>query len=637
MKIENSEIKDLYPQYSRVDQEDLNLTINYYWLEKIKDFYDQEYQLSNIIKEYYYDELQDRIQEILNWRKERKWEREEILRFYLKKFIRSSQETLDLLYSADLKRIIELAQEHPSAKYIYCMIKEEMFTDWMSDKEKKLRDLIPNFKTMSESNKEFLLLDIVDINDFEEVYKKHWKVRYAVFHMKWKIIYDIIDWKVKEITDMHKEIFFEIWYSHSMWWFSNQLDYLLSLDFKRICEISKDTNFELPLSKVIEMLEKEELEKEKNSLVTFEEKYDFLERNWYLYYNDKRDLRVIEDIIRNNDIDKAIEIIWLAENYHKYKNELYDKEYEEFLNKESHTKKEKIDFLTKESYSSFFRLPKYLQDDLCKYEIKDFIKFKEDYKWHYELKNFLLRKKFEWINIDEKWFFLNKCWHSIFIDNRRFHYLYDNEHEIDKIEFYCEKCNWKRTESLSQKLLANEIEKLYTWKITQNNRKILEWKEIDILLEEKKIWFEYNWVYWHRDDNWKSLWKINKAKEKWYKLYVIWESFFNKEYEPTMEVIEFLVNWKNNLYKIDKELKYKEVDWVYHIKKQTYSENTKNKLKEMIDEWKHIILEHEKEFWDWEMYLELWFKKVKEIWPMKHKFYDISYHDLWKIVFEYKK
>lgn len=104
-----------------------------------------------------------------------------------------------------------------------------------------------------------------------------------------------------------------------------------------------------------------------------------------------------------------------------------------------------------------------------------------------------------------------------------------------------------------------------------------------------------------------------------------------------MEVIEFLVNWKNNLYKIDKELKYKEVDWVYHIKKQTYSENTKNKLKEMIDEWKHIILEHEKEFWDWEMYLELWFKKVKEIWPMKHKFYDISYHDLWKIVFEYKK
>lgn len=62
----------------------------------------------------------------------------------------------------------------------------------------------------------------------------------------------------------------------------------------------------------------------------------------------------------------------------------------------------------------------------------------------------------------------------------------------------CRVChpNWHNT-SKAEKEIVENIKKIYNGPVLENDRKILEGKELDIYLPEKNIAIEYNGTYWH--------------------------------------------------------------------------------------------------------------------------------------------
>lgn len=88
------------------------------------------------------------------------------------------------------------------------------------------------------------------------------------------------------------------------------------------------------------------------------------------------------------------------------------------------------------------------------------------------------------------------------------------------------------------------LSKIYNWEIEQSNRKILNGKEIDLLLEDIKLWIEINWLYWHSDQHKEDknyhYDKTQLAKEKWYQLL----HFFDDEITQSMELMYSLIAWK---------------------------------------------------------------------------------------------
>ena len=60
--------------------------------------------------------------------------------------------------------------------------------------------------------------------------------------------------------------------------------------------------------------------------------------------------------------------------------------------------------------------------------------------------------------------------------------------------------------------LANFIESLGL-KVERNSRKILSGKEIDILIEDRKIAFEYNGLYWHSEERCERNYHLDKQEK----------------------------------------------------------------------------------------------------------------------------
>jgi hypothetical protein len=91
----------------------------------------------------------------------------------------------------------------------------------------------------------------------------------------------------------------------------------------------------------------------------------------------------------------------------------------------------------------------------------------------------------------------------------------------------CLKCNPPLySESRGETELFEFITSIYQGKIERNNRKILQGKEVDIYLEEIKIAFEFNGIYYHSEifqDKSKITFKKNKLKEMNINLITVWE------------------------------------------------------------------------------------------------------------------
>ena len=104
-----------------------------------------------------------------------------------------------------------------------------------------------------------------------------------------------------------------------------------------------------------------------------------------------------------------------------------------------------------------------------------------------------------------------------------------------------------------EKQFSEYIAKIYKWTMKTSDRKILDWKEIDILLTEANLWIEINWLYWHSDaqkeDKNYHLNKTELAKSKWIQLIHI----FTDEIKQWMELIFSILSAKWYLKKLNND------------------------------------------------------------------------------------
>lgn len=100
------------------------------------------------------------------------------------------------------------------------------------------------------------------------------------------------------------------------------------------------------------------------------------------------------------------------------------------------------------------------------------------------------------------------------------------------------------------KLRSNNIDNYPQLKIIPNDRTVLEGKEIDILLPDLNIGFEYDGIYWHKDRK-----QYDKEKDDlaWYKgiiLYHINETRNKKDkltnFKKVDKIIETCFSSKEN-------------------------------------------------------------------------------------------
>lgn len=138
----------------------------------------------------------------------------------------------------------------------------------------------------------------------------------------------------------------------------------------------------------------------------------------------------------------------------------------------------------------------------------------------------------------------------------------DSVFEISKPLYYkrneynttiCTNCNpISKNVSGKEIELLNFIKGIYNGEIIENDRSILEGKELDIYLPEKNIAFEFNGLYWHSElykDNKYHYSKYKRCKEKGVELFQIYEDSWdnNKDLVKSM-IINKLGLTKNKLY-----------------------------------------------------------------------------------------
>jgi hypothetical protein len=86
------------------------------------------------------------------------------------------------------------------------------------------------------------------------------------------------------------------------------------------------------------------------------------------------------------------------------------------------------------------------------------------------------------------------------------------------------------SESKGEIELCEFIESIYTGKVEKKNRKILQGKEIDIYLEEEKIAFEFNGIYYHSEifqDKSSVMFKKERLSQLGITLVTVWEDDWN--------------------------------------------------------------------------------------------------------------
>lgn len=105
---------------------------------------------------------------------------------------------------------------------------------------------------------------------------------------------------------------------------------------------------------------------------------------------------------------------------------------------------------------------------------------------------------------------------------------------------YCEKCN-KSGKSKEEEDLYNFIKSIYNGPIIRNDRSVLNGKEIDIYLPERKFGVEYNGLYWHSGDSHRHRDKWESAQKAGVDLMQIWSC----EWEQKRSIIESII--KNRL------------------------------------------------------------------------------------------
>jgi len=168
-------------------------------------------------------------------------------------------------------------------------------------------------------------------------------------------------------------------------------------------------------------------------------------------------------------------------------------------------------------------------------------------------------------------------------------------------------------------LLESNFNNILVWfwiKTILNDRKILNWKEIDIFLPNENIAIEINWLYWH---------SIKLGKDKYYHL--------NKTIQANKKNI-YLIHILEN--KIEYWIKLiKQILWIENF----INKNLKYKIKEKKD-FTIIVLDIKNEYYSFNdiLYLEKILKRIyinknlKIIWFLDLRYFNINEYNIFKIL-----
>lgn len=103
-----------------------------------------------------------------------------------------------------------------------------------------------------------------------------------------------------------------------------------------------------------------------------------------------------------------------------------------------------------------------------------------------------------------------KCCNAIREINRYNILSRTNDILCDVCKPYAEKANGK---SIEEQLFVEYIKSIYTGSILENDRNILNGKELDVYLPEKCLAFEFDGLYWHSDEFKECNYHVNKTNE----------------------------------------------------------------------------------------------------------------------------
>ena len=119
--------------------------------------------------------------------------------------------------------------------------------------------------------------------------------------------------------------------------------------------------------------------------------------------------------------------------------------------------------------------------------------------------------------------------------------------------YKCPKCSKSQKFSNNEKSLLKFIKKYYKDKIIENDKKILNGKELDIYLPKLKIAIEYCGLYWHSElykDNNYHLDKLNLCKGKGIRLIQVFEDEWLNKKSIVKSKIRHILGLNKNLPKI---------------------------------------------------------------------------------------
>ena len=144
---------------------------------------------------------------------------------------------------------------------------------------------------------------------------------------------------------------------------------------------------------------------------------------------------------------------------------------------------------------------------------------------------------------------------TIQLNRATFRFRYNNNIKL------CTLCNPIDNNSYGEKTLFEFITSIYEGEIITNDRKVLNGKELDILLPQENLAIEYNGLYWHSNAKVDKNYHLNKTEKcnlNGYKLLHVFED----EWINKFEIIKSII--RNNL-KITKKKTYARLTIVKEI------------------------------------------------------------------------
>lgn len=445
------------------ESEEEKVSLNLYSISLIlKEFWDEwvQYLRKKIIQD-----LNDK--EFIDWLidfKKKKWFTELIECFHsYKNFL--LEEDLDILWKIENrlwirnKRMLQTEWNEDYLEYVLRdnfdldFIENKMNIEWTSSLKRIIQNLLEEEKinSLSSEEKEFHKRS-------EELRKVFWRRSFDQYKYKEDLFNDFTN---EEIIEMFNYFKWEKLLNEIHYWLDQKKFYVWVSNF----------------------IEKKEM---------------FMEEFWRSFKSISDQKKA--DIIRNYDFEELKKvkddnwIEWIWDIIRKYEETDYWKKYKEFLKYFWHwfstTTKERRNVIIN-CWLSWEEILKKMKENWL--SMVEFIIIVEN--WYL--------KDIDWWKI-----FSKNCWCYCDIDDT---VLYRISAWLKNFCTNCHKKIWI-TVSIWEKQVFEFIKyEIYSWEIIENWRLLVQDnthfnKEIDIFLKDIELWIEYDWIYWHNeeDDNYKN-------------------------------------------------------------------------------------------------------------------------------------